>query len=142
MTESGVGEFPKGCRTIRIPCVQDERGALAFAEAQRVIPFAVERVFWIYDVPTEASRGGHAHWTCNELVVPVSGGFTVVLDDGQVRRQVRMERPDEGVLIPAGVWCELLDFAPGTVLLVMASQPYQPEGYVHDYNEYKKASNR
>lgn len=138
MTAREVATYPQGCRLIRIPCVRDERGALAFAEVQRVIPFDVERVFWIYDVPKDVCRGGHAHWTCHELVVPVNGAFTVVLDDGQMRSEIRMERPDEGVLIPAGVWCELRDFAPGTVLLVMASQDYQPEGYVHDYTAFIK----
>ncbi len=138
MTASDVERYLKGCRIIRIPSVQDERGALAFAEAHHVIPFAVERVFWIYNVPDGACRGGHAHWTCDEVLIPVSGALTVVLDDGQLRCDIRMERCDEGVLIPAGVWCELRDFAPGTVLMVIASQPYQPEGYVHDYKEFIK----
>ena len=126
MLESEVEGFPEGCRVVRIPSVEDGRGALAFAEVGRVIPFSVERVFWIYDVPEDACRGGHAHWTCHEFVVPVCGAFTVVLDDGVVRSELRMARRDEGVVIPAGVWCELRDFAPGTVLLVMASQSYQP----------------
>lgn len=127
---------------ISIPSVKDERGSLSFAEVRKVIPFDVERVFWIYDVPCEAVRGGHAHWTCAEVVVPVSGAFTMLVDDGKERMQVRMSSPQEGVLIEPGVWCELRDFEPGTVLVVMASQAYTPEGYVHDYEEYIKMKNR
>lgn len=127
---------------ISIPSVKDERGSLSFAEVRKVIPFDVERVFWIYDVPCEAVRGGHAHWTCAEVVVPVSGAFTMLVDDGKERMQVRMSSPQEGVLIEPGAWCELRDFEPGTVLVVMASQAYTPEGYVHDYEEYIKMKNR
>ena len=130
--------LPPLCRWIPIPSIRDERGVLSFAEAHKVIPFSVERVFWIYDVPSHVSRGGHAHWTCSEVVVPICGAFTITLDDGRVRAAVRMDSPDRGVLIPAGVWCELGSFEPGTVLLVMASHPYDATGYVHDYDEYLK----
>ena len=130
--------LPKGCRLIPIPSVGDERGCLAFAEGESTIPFPVRRVFWIYDVPCEARRGGHAHWTCAEVVVPVQGGFTMYLDDGHVRAEVRLERANVGVLVPAGVWCELRDFRPHTVLVVMASESYDAQGYVHSFEEYKK----
>lgn len=130
-----------GC-LISIPSVIDERGGLSFAEARRTIPFAVERVFWIYDVPQSAVRGGHAHWQCSEVVVAVSGGFTLVLDDGQKRTEMRLDRPDQGAIVEAGVWCELRDFAPNTVIVVMASHPYCAEGYVHTYEEYLKAKRK
>ena len=135
------GEWPEGCRLISIPSAGDQRGWLAFAEARSVVPFAIERVFWIYDVPAEARRGGHAHRTCAELVVPVSGAFTMVVDDGRCHRSVRMDNPCEGILVPAGVWCELIDFEPATVLVVMASQPYSAAGYVHDYQQYLQQRN-
>lgn len=134
--------LPSGCRLIAIPNVIDERGGLVFAEADSLIPFPVQRVFWIYDVPREAVRGGHAHWVCSEFVVPVTGAFTMVVDDGQRRAKVRLERPDEGILIPAGVWCELCDFEPGTVVVVMASHHYDAGGYVHDYADYLKQKER
>lgn len=130
--------LPEGCRLIPIPNVNDERGALSFAEVGGCIPFDVRRVFWIYDIPRAAQRGGHAHWTCSEVVVPVSGGFTMCLDDGRVRVDVRMHSPSVGILVPAGVWCELKDFEPGTVLVVMASEAYDAKGYVHDYMDYKR----
>ena len=129
--------LPEGCCLLPIPSASDERGALAFAEAGSTIPFDVRRVFWIYDIPKEARRGGHAHWTCAEVVVPVRGAFTMLVDDGKVRAEVRMESPTTGILIPAGVWCELKDFDKDTVLVVMASHPYDSGGYVHDYKDYK-----
>ena len=130
--------MPKGCRLISIPGVRDERGELAFAEVQKEIPFDVRRIFWIYNVPDGAVRGGHAHWECAEVVVPVCGAFTIMLDDGQCRVSLHMTSPHEGVLIPPGVWCELRDFQPGTLLVVMASQTYNPVGYVHSYEQYLK----
>ncbi len=130
--------LPQGCCLIEIPTVSDERGSLTFAEGEGCIPFAVRRVFWIGDVPEGAQRGGHAHWTCAEVVVAVKGAFTMLLDDGNVRSEVRMDRANVGVLVPAGVWCELRDFAPGTLLVVMASEAYDPQGYVHDYEAYKE----
>lgn len=143
MTEENIQpSLPEGCRLIDIPSVVDGRGGLTFAEARRVIPFDIRRVFWIYDVPDGAVRGGHAHWECSEVVVPVAGGLTVVLDDGRTRSQVRMDSPERGVLIPAGVWCELRDFLPGTVLVVMASHAYNADGYVHAYAQYIKERRR
>ncbi|MBR1788677.1 MAG: FdtA/QdtA family cupin domain-containing protein [Bacteroidaceae bacterium] len=139
MSENVQNALPMGCRLIGIPHVGDNRGALAFAEARSVIPFDIRRVFWIYDVPVGAHRGGHAHWTCAEVVVPVSGGFTMVVDDGRRRTEVKMGSPTTGILVPAGVWCELKDFKPGTVLAVMASHPYDATGYVHDYEAFLKA---
>ena len=135
MTEQET--LPKGCCIIEIPTVGDSRGQLAFAEARTCVPFPIERVFWIYEVPAEAQRGGHAHWTCAELVVAVRGAFTMVVDDGELRREVRMDSPSRGILIPAGVWCELCDFDPDTVLVAMASEPYDATGYVHEYERFK-----
>ncbi len=128
--------LPEGCQIINIPCVRDARGALVFAEAESCVPFPVKRVFWIFDVPDGARRGGHAHWECAEVVVAVSGGLKMTLDDGRLCMDVEINNPDEGLLIPAGVWCELHDFLPGTVLVVMASHPYDAEGYVNDYESY------
>ena len=126
-------------RIISIPRIVDNRGGLAFAEGQTTVPFEIQRVFWIYDIPQKAVRGGHAHWQCSEVVVAVHGGFTMLLDDGFGREEVRLDSPDKGIVVPAGVWCELKDFAADTVLLVMASHHYDVTGYVHDYEEYLKA---
>ena len=131
-------EWPSGCKMIDVATVTDVRGRLSVVECGQGMPFRVERVFWIYDVPQEASRGGHAHWECAEVVVPVHGAFTIVLDDGRVRKTVEMNDPKRGVLIPAGVWCELKDFRNDAVLLVMASHPYDAQGYEHSYESFKR----
>ena len=127
---------------IDIPSVTDERGSLAFAEAERCVPFPVKRVFWIYDIPEGARRGGHVHWSCSEVVVALKGGFTMVLDDAQERISVRVDNPTRGLLVPAGIWCELIDFDPETLVVVMASEEYNSEGYTHDYETYKKTPPR
>ncbi len=126
---------------IPIPKVIDERGALVFAESNTTIPFSIQRVFWIYDIPSHVQRGGHAHWECSEVVIPINGSFTMCLDDGKERRSIRMSSPDEGILVPAGVWCELKDFTSNTILLVLASHPYDPQGYEHNYDQYLKIKN-
>ncbi len=132
--------LPHGSRLISIPSVTDARGTLTFATALREVPFDIERVFWIHGVPKGQSRGGHAHNVCSEVVVPVAGAFTMILDDGRARASVRMQRPDQGILVPAGMWCELTDFQPGTVLAVMASHPYDAAGYINDYEQYKQTT--
>lgn len=128
--------LPKGCRIIDVPVVRDDRGALSFAEAGKDIPFDVKRVFWIYDVPGDKRRGGHSHNTCSEVVFAVSGSFTMLVDDARVRVGVRMNVRNKGIVIPAGMWCELCDFAEGTVLVVLASQEYDAKGYTHNYDEF------
>lgn len=128
--------WPRGCSLLRVPTVRDARGALSIAELEGALPFVARRVFWIYDVPEGAQRGGHAHRTCHEVVFCLSGAFTMVIDDGRTRRAQRIDRADEGIVVAAGVWCELGAFAPGTVLLVFASEPYAPEGYINSYTDY------
>ncbi len=129
---------------------RDARGCLSVVEVARQLPFAVGRVFWITDVPAEARRGGHAHWRCHEALYVASGGVTVVLSeprrsgDGSgvvqiVDHVVELSPTADGVVIPAGVWCELTGFAPGTVLVVLASEPYDATGYCHDRRKWEVA---
>ena len=129
-------QLPRGCRIIEFPESVDDRGALAFAEGAHQIPFQIERVFWIYGVPDGKTRGGHSHSESAEVVVPVSGGFTMMVDDGTHKAAVRMDSPRKGILIPPGVWCDLRDFAPATVCVVFASHPYNASGYINNYSEY------
>ena len=129
--------LPRGCRLISLPEHRDRRGCLSIAEWGNGIPFAIERVFWIYDVPEGAERGAHSHNECAEVVVPVSGAFDMTLDDGTMQATVHLDSPRMGVLIPAGVWCRLSGFAPGTVCVVLASHTFNAVGYVHDYATYK-----
>ena len=136
MKEIEMEQLPRGCRIIEFPESADDRGALSFAEGAHQIPFQIERVFWIYGVPDGKSRGGHSHSESAEVVVPVSGSFTMAVDDGTHKAQIRMDSPRKGILIPPGVWCDLRDFAPGTVCVVFASHPYNASGYINNYSEY------
>lgn len=129
-------QLPRGCKIIEFPLAVDDRGALSFAEGARHIPFQIERVFWIYDVPEGKTRGGHSHCETAEVVIPLNGSFTITVDDGRHSAEVRMESSGKGILIPQGVWCHLHDFAPGTICLVFASHPYDASGYINDYSEY------
>ena len=129
--------LPRGCRLISLPEHRDKRGCLSIAEWGNGIPFAIERVFWIYDVPEGEERGAHSHNECAEVVVPVSGAFDMTLDDGTTQATVHLDSPHVGILVPAGVWCRLSGFAPGTVCVVLASHPFNAAGYVHDYATYK-----
>ena len=129
--------LPRGCRLINLPEHKDLRGSLAIAEAMHHVPFAIERVFWIYDVPEGGVRGAHSHCECAEVVVPVCGAFDMMVDDGNTKATVHLDSPHTGILIPAGVWCQLSNFSQGTVCVVMASHPYNASGYIHDYSAYK-----
>ena len=131
-------ECPMGVRLIQLPLNVDERGQLSFAEGCGQIPFEIKRVFWISGVPAGQTRGGHAHWTCHEVVFPVTGSFEIEVDDGTVARTFTMNDSATGVLIPAGAWCELRKFAPGTVCVVVASEAYSPEGYEHSQSEWRE----
>lgn len=131
-------EMPAGVCLIEVPGVTDSRGSLSFMEAERHIPFPIERVFFLYDIPCGASRGDHSHRTCAEVVFAVHGAFTILVDDGTHRMAIRMNRPHVGILIPAGIWCKLLDFEKGTVCTVVASEKYDASGYTYSYSDYLK----
>ena len=133
-----IETLPKGVHYIELPHNVDKRGHLCYLEGNVQIPFAVQRVFWITNVPEGEIRGGHAHWTCDEVVFAVTGNFEIEVDDGQRQYVTRLDSPDRGLTIPAGVWCELRHFSPGTVCVVMASQPYDASGYALDRDTWQK----
>lgn len=134
--------LPGGCRMITLTPHTDTRGALCFVESMKAhIPFPIQRVFWIYDVPACAERGSHAHRTCSEVIIPMHGSFTVEITDGRTVSRLRLTTPTQGLLIPPMVWCRLEDFAPSTVCLCLASGAYEPEGYIHDKGTYLKEIN-
>lgn len=112
--------------------VRDRLGDLAFAEAERHVPFAIERVFYVYDVPAGAVRGGHAHFTLEQAVFCVAGGFEIVVDDGSSRRGFRMEDHRVGLYLPPMVWHDMVDFEAGTAYVVLASAPYDEADYIRD----------
>lgn len=131
--------LPAGVQLISLPKVLDDRGSLCFAEGDYHLPFRIRRVFWIFDVPEGKTRGDHAHRTCAEVIFPLKGSLDIEVDDGNNRVKLVLDRPDRGILIPPNVWCRLENFEPGTICLVLASQPYHVEGYMHSYDEFIKA---
>jgi hypothetical protein len=122
-------------KIIDIPKIEDIRGNLAVVEKD-TIPFKIERVYYLYDVPSTAYRGGHAHKEIVEFLIPLSGSFEVVLDNGLEKQRVMLNKPNKGLLLPTGVWRELDNFSSGAVCLVLASGEFSEEDYIRDYEEF------
>lgn len=120
---------------IEIPRVHDERGLLAVIEGA-TIPFKIKRVYYLYDVPTGAFRGGHAHKELYQLIIPLSGSFDVHLKDGDNTKIVNLNKPHKGLLIVPGIWREIDNFSSGSVCLVLASAKYNEDDYIRDYNKF------
>lgn len=120
----------------------DQRGNLTFVEGDRHIPFAIERVFYLYDVPGGQSRAGHALKDTEQVLIAVSGSFDVVLDDGRERATVTLNRPYIGLYLPSLVWRELENFSSGSVCLVLASRRYEEGQYYRDYSGFTAALGR
>lgn len=114
----------------------DSRGNISVVENGETVPFDVKRVYYLYDVPGGVSRGGHAHRNLTQFIVAASGSFTVTLDDGKVKRSYTLNRPYQGLLIKPGVWRSLEDFSSGSVCLVLASEKYDEDDYIRDYDEF------
>ena len=127
-------------KILPIPKIQDVRGNLSVIEGD-VIPFAMKRVYYLYDVPSGAERGGHSHKVQQEFLVALSGSFTVVLTDGKDKISVTLNKPNEGLWIPNGIWRELENFSSGSVCLVIASDIFEEADYIRDYNAYQKILN-
>ena len=118
-----------------IPVIKDVRGNLAVIEKDTV-PFEIKRVYYLYDVPTDAYRGGHAHKEQQEFLVALSGSFDVLLDNGDGKERIRLSKPNEGLLISPGIWRELENFSSGSVCLVLASDEFLESDYIRDYQQF------
>ena len=131
-------------RIIKLPKIMDPtRGNLTVVEQFSEVPFEVKRVYWTYDVPSGESRGGHAHKQLKQLIVAMSGSFIVNLDDGKGHREsYHLNHPWEGLLVDTEVWRTLDDFSTGAVCMVLASELYDPEDYIYDYDEFVRYVNR
>lgn len=114
------------------------KGDISVVENGITVPFDTKRVYYLYDVPGGVDRGGHAHKELKQLIVAASGSFTVVLDDGIVKRSVVLNRPYMGLYVVPGIWRVLEDFSSGSVCLVLASEKYDPDDYIRDFEEFLK----
>jgi hypothetical protein len=127
------------CTIIDLPKITDPRGNLTFIEGNRHVPFDIRRVYYLYDVPGGAERGGHAHKGLHQLIVAMSGSFDVVLDDGRGRKRFHLNRSYYGLYVCPMIWRELDNFSSGSVCMVLASNLYDESDYYRDYDCFLKA---
>jgi len=120
---------------LNLPKVEDYRGNIAVIEKD-VVPFEIKRVYYLYDVPSSAKRGGHSHKEQLELLIALSGSFDVILKDGKTTQTVTLNKPDKGLLIKTNVWRELENFSSGSVCLVVVSDVFKEEDYIRNYDDY------
>lgn len=125
-------------KLIDLPKITDPRGNLTVAEGGGEVPFDIKRAYWVYDVPGGESRGGHAHKRLRQLVIALSGSFTVTLDNGHERKTVLLNHPWQGLVIETNTWRTLDDFSSGAVCLVLASEHFDEGDYIYDYDEFLK----
>lgn len=119
----------------------DRKGNLSVVENGKTLPFDVKRVYYLYDVPGGENRGSHAHRKLEQLIVAASGSFRVTLDDGNVKRSFVLNRPYQGLYVKPGMWRDLEDFSSGAVCLVLASEMYNPDDYIRDYDVFLRFRN-
>jgi hypothetical protein len=135
-----VSAVTKGPGLITLPQVADARGNLTFIEARRHVPFDIERVYYLYDVPGGADRGGHAHRTLSQLLVALSGSFDVHTDTGRTRQTFHLNRANFGLFIPPMIWREIDNFSGGSVCLVLASARFDEADYIRDHGTFRAAT--
>ncbi len=130
------------CKIVELPKILDVRGNLTFIEGNRHVPFEIKRVYYLYDVPGGAARGGHAHKALQQFIIAAMGSFDVILDDGRERKRFHLNRSYYGLFVPTMIWRELDNFSSGSVCLVLASDLFDEQDYIRDYDEYIKAISR
>lgn len=123
---------------INFPVVNDVRGNLAFIQND-ILPFEFKRIYYLFDVPSTAFRGGHSHINQDEILIALSGSFEVVLDDGMKKKTILLNKPNIGLPIATGIWRELQNFSSGAVCLVIASDVFDEADYIRDYDEFLKS---
>ncbi|WP_291931489.1 FdtA/QdtA family cupin domain-containing protein [Limnohabitans sp.] len=127
------------CKILDLPKIYDPRGNLTFIEGNTHIPFEIQRVYYLYDVPGGAERGGHAHRALHQLIIAMSGSFDVVLDDGKDKKRVHLNRSYSGLYVCPMIWRELDNFSSGSVCMVLASNKYDEDDYFREYPDFMRA---
>lgn len=120
---------------IQLPKIEDFRGNIAFIEKD-IVPFPIKRVYYLFDVPSNAKRGGHAHKEQFELLIPLSGSFDVILNNGENQQIITLNKPDKGLLIKSNIWRELENFSSGSVCLVISSGEFLEDDYIRNFDEF------
>lgn len=126
------------CNLIYLNQIGDRNGHISILNNNIDIPFSINRVFYLYDVPGGESRGAHAHKECHQFLVCISGSFEILLDDGKTKRTVLLNMPNFGLHIPPGIWASENNFSSGSICLVFASHEYSEDDYIRDYNNFLK----
>ncbi len=126
------------CNVIELSKIHRKQGNITIFQNDLHQPFHVRRIYYLYDIPGGADRGGHAHKALHQLIVAASGSFDVIIDDGFMKKIVSLNRPNYGLLIVPGIWRELVNFSSGAICLVLASEKYDPDDYINDYAEYTR----
>lgn len=124
------------CKVMDLPKITDPRGNLTFIEGGKHVPFNIKRVYYLYDVPGGAERGGHAHKELNQLIIAMSGSFDVVLDDGKNKKRIHLNRSYQGLYVCPMMWRELDNFSSGAVCMVLASNCYDESDYYREYGAF------
>lgn len=124
------------CRLLQLPKIEDRRGNLTFIESHRHVPFAIERVYYLYDVPGGAERGGHAHRNLHQFIVAMSGSFDVKIDDGHRKATYHLNRSYSGLYLCPMIWREIDNFSSASVCMVVASAPYDEGDYLRNYDDF------
>jgi len=127
------------CQLVDLPKIADTRGNLTFIEGGRHVPFDIKRVYYLYDVPGGAERGGHAHKDLHQLIIAMSGSFDIVMDDGRNKKRVHLNRSYYGLYVCPMIWREMDNFSSGAVCLVLASNLYDEADYYRNYQEFLTA---
>lgn len=128
------------CKIVEIPIVHNDSGNISVLE-NNDLPFGIKRVYYLYDIPMDSERGGHAHYELEQYVIAASGSFTFILDDGTQKREFFLNHPNKALHIKQGIWREMKDFSSGSICLVLASHEYDEADYIRDYQEFLKYKN-
>lgn len=124
------------CKIINLPKISNPAGNISPIHSRKDVPFDFARVFYIYDIPSGKSRGGHAHKECHEFLIAVCGSFTIEIDDGRNKKSFHLNKPDYGFHLHPGVWAAEKNFSSNAVCLVLTSHPYDEDDYIRDYESY------
>lgn len=124
------------CNLLQLPKIENRAGNITPIHNNIEIPFAVKRIFYLYDIPGGESRGAHAHKECHQFLVAASGSFEILLDDGKSKRTVFLNRPYMGLHIPPGIWASESNFSSGSICLVLASHTYNEDDYIRNYEDF------
>ncbi|MCT4591062.1 MAG: FdtA/QdtA family cupin domain-containing protein [Carboxylicivirga sp.] len=131
-------ELKDSFELITFPKIKDTRGNLSVVEQYKHVPFDIKRVYYTYDIPADSSRGGHAHKNLHQVLIAISGSFDVTLDDGKTQTKVFLNKPNIGLHIKPGIWREINNFSAGSVVFVLASDVYNEDDYIRNYDNFKK----